>query len=212
MVASRPNILSNVQYYHDFTIHDMLPLRMFFTNLILALSLAADAFVVSLALGIDRKQLPRLGIYLIPLNFGIFQAVMPWLGWKTGALFYNTIAGVDHWIAFILLTLIGINMVRSANKPDEKKAGFKISVKSILLLGIATSIDALAIGFTLPTISSQPIITILTIGGITTLVCYLAFVGTRWIPTKITAQAELGAGLILIGLGCKILISQLLLS
>ncbi len=183
---------------------------MLLTNLILALSLAMDAFIVSLALGVNRKQLPALGAWTIPLTFGLFQAIMPWLGWQTSTLFYSAIAAIDHWIAFILLVAIGINMLRIALKHDEDKAVKKIDLKSILLLGVATSIDALAVGFTLPTVSTQPSLTIGIIGIITTLVCWLAFLGTRWIPKKITTPAELGAGLVLIGLGCKILLSQIL--
>lgn len=183
---------------------------MILTNLILALSLAVDAFVVSLALGMNQKQLPYLGAWTIPLTFGFFQAIMPWLGWQTSTLFYSAIETVDHWIAFILLGAIGMNMIRVALKHDEKKDIKKIALKSILLLGLATSIDALAVGFTLPTVSTQPLLTIGIIGVVTTIVCWLAFLGTRWIPKKITTPAELGAGLVLIGLGCKILLSQIL--
>ncbi|MFA6475443.1 MAG: manganese efflux pump MntP family protein [Patescibacteria group bacterium] len=182
---------------------------MLITDLILALSLAVDAFVVSLALGVKHKHLSKINAGLIALNFGVFQAIMPWLGWKTTVLFYEQIIMVDHWIAFILLALLGINMIRTVLNSAEAQPNVKISLKSILLLGVATSIDALAVGFTLPTISSQPLITITIIGGVTGLVCYLAFIGTRWIPKSISKPAELGAGLVLIGLGCKILLSHL---
>lgn len=178
------------------------------TDLLLALSLAIDAFVVSLALGLKRNQLPYGSVVTVPLYFGFCQAAMPWLGWKTGTLFYRNIETYDHWIAFILLLLIGINLIREVKKSDAHSA-LTISLKSLLLLGVATSIDALAVGFTLPTISTQPFLTIITIGIVTALLCGLAFMGTRLIPKKIASSAEIIAGVVLIGLGCKILITHL---
>lgn len=180
---------------------------MLLTNLILALSLAADAFVVSLALGLKRSKLPYLGAVTIPLSFGIFQAIMPWIGWQIGAVVYARVAMVSHWIAVVLLLVVGINMIRAVFSTEEKK-DIQISFSNIMMLGIATSIDALAIGFTLPAISNQPLITIAVIGSVTTVVCWVAFLGTSWIPKKLTIWAELGSGIILIGLACKILLSQ----
>lgn len=180
---------------------------MIVTDILLALSLAADAFMVSLAVGITHhKTLARWQGMAIALCFGGFQTLMPLVGWKLGMILYTYIEPVDHWIAFGLLVAIGLNMMRNAlwGNTDHSNAG--LTVRTILALGVATSIDALAVGFTLPTISVAPIFTIITIGVVTTGLCWLAFLGAARIPKIITNRAEILAGIILVALGCKILI------
>lgn len=183
---------------------------MIITDIALAISLAIDAFVVSLAIGIKNyKKISRWQEIGIALCFGGFQTLMPLVGWQIGVILYAYIERVDHWIAFGLLVAIGINMLRNALWSKDDDAKTSVTLRTILALGIATSIDALAVGFTLPTISVAPLLTISTIGIITTGLCWLAFLGVKRIPKAFTNNAEVIAGIVLVVLGCKILITSL---
>lgn len=182
---------------------------MWLTDLLLGLSLAADAFVASLAIGLKQQhRLPRRWFVLVPVTFGLFQAVMPLLGWQVVDLFTDGwFDRIDHWVAFIILVIVGGNMIRHVfghDDDDLPKASF--STSTLISLAIATSIDALAVGFTLPAVSTHPVWTITVIGITTAALCGVALVGTAYIPKTITRPAEVLAGIVLIGLGCKMLL------
>lgn len=190
---------------------------MYFTDVLLALSLAVDAFVASLAIGLKQQQLAKYWFIVIPLTFGGFQAAMPWLGWQLVTTLTSTwLDSVDHWIAFILLGLVGGNMLRQVlskndqgardTQSDARAGAQRFSVTMLLSLAVATSIDALAVGVTLPSISAYPVQTIISIGVITAMVCSIGLLGTRYIPKFVARPAEIVAGVVLIGLGCKILL------
>ena len=112
-------------------------------NILIGIGLAMDAFAVSICKGLSMKKLEFRKAIVIALYFGIFQAVMPLVGFFLGKGFESFVVSVDHWIAFILLGFIGVNMIKEVFKDDEE-VNDDISVKTMLLLGIATSIDALA--------------------------------------------------------------------
>ena len=111
--------------------------------ILIGIGLAMDAFAVSICKGLSMKKLEFKKAIIIALYFGIFQAVMPLLGFFLGRGFESFVVSVDHWIAFILLSFIGINMIKEAFKGEEE-ANDDIGIKTMILLAIATSIDALA--------------------------------------------------------------------
>lgn len=182
----------------------------FLTNFILAISLAVDAFVVSIAIATAHKKILSKGWFVfIPLLFGGLQGFMPLIGWLLSGRFYDSIERFDHWIAFGLLSLIGANMLRNSARDDDDHPKTTLYVTTILWLGIATSIDALAVGFTLSAMSTAPLYTILFIFCVTTVLCYGAFAGVHHIPQAIANPAERFAGIVLILLGIKTVLTHL---
>ncbi|MFN4020172.1 MAG: manganese efflux pump MntP family protein [Erythrobacter sp.] len=170
--------------------------------LALALALAMDAFAVALTQGARFR--PGLhGGLAIALTFGMFQALMPLAGWVIGAVALSAIAALDHWIAFGLLSFLGVRMLRG--HADKEEAGRALTGPALLLAGVATSIDALAAGITLPTLDVAPLVAVALIGAITFAisaggVALGRIAGDRW-----GKWAERAGGVILIALGCAIL-------
>lgn len=176
---------------------------------ILAVGLSMDAFAVSVCKGlsisdINFKSAAKAGIW-----FGGFQALMPLLGFILGVRFKDYITSVDHWIAFVLLAIIGINMIKEALSGEESGMDASFSAKKMLPLAVATSIDALAIGITFAFLNVS-IIPAVSFIGITT--CVLSacgvFVGYMF-GAKYKSKAEIFGGAILIILGIKILLEHL---
>ena len=173
--------------------------------LLLAIALAMDAFAVALTQG-ARFRPGLAGAALIALTFGVFQAVMPLIGWGIGAFALTYVEAVDHWIAFALLTFLGVRML--GGHVGEEEALHRLTSTALLVAGIATSIDALAAGITLPTLDVSPWIAVALIGAVTALmsgagVALGRIAGDRW-----GAWAERAGGVILIALGCKILVEH----
>ncbi len=161
-----------------------------------------DAFAVALTQG-TRFRPGAGGALAIALTFGLFQGVMPLIGWGIGAVAFEYIEAVDHWIAFGLLTFLGVRMLGGHVAEDE--AARALTGKALLVAGVATSIDALAAGITLPTLDVAPLTAAALIGGVTFAMSgagvWLGRVaGDRW-----GTWAERAGGVILIALGCKIL-------
>ncbi len=173
--------------------------------LLTALSLAMDAFAASVAMAVQTKKTFRL-VILCGL-FGLFQGLMPLLGYWLGEAFEGFIAPVDHWLAFILLSGLGLRMLI---KKDTEEIDLKdLSWKLMLVLAIATSIDAFVVGISLPLLTEHAYIAALEIGVITFgLSLFGIFVGRRFGESSATHATQFG-GLILILLGAKILISHL---
>ena len=115
---------------------------------ILSIGLAMDAFSVSICKGLLAKKINFKYIITIGLYFGVFQGIMPVIGYLIGIKFYEQITNIDHWIAFILLFCIGINMIKDATLNKEEEKDDSLKVKDMLILAAATSIDALAVGIT----------------------------------------------------------------
>ena len=176
---------------------------------ILAVGLAMDAFAVSICKGLSiRGLLPRHAL-IVGLWFGAFQALMPLIGWLLGAAFADMIAAVDHWIAFALLAFIGGNMIREALGGDEEECDPSLAPLTMLLLAVATSIDALAVGITFAflRVSILPAATLI---GVCTFVISAAGVKVgNLFGARYKSRAELLGGVVLVLIGLKILLEHL---
>lgn len=177
---------------------------------IIAVGLSMDAFAVSICKGLAMKQMNWKKAIVTGLYFGGFQAGMPLVGYLLGISFKNAITSIDHWIAFILLSIIGINMIREAlSKEEEECPPDDMSVRTMTMLAVATSIDALAVGVTFAFLNVQIIPAISFIGIITFSLSALGVKIGHIFGVKFKSKAEFAGGLILIGMGVKILIEHL---
>lgn len=183
---------------------------------LLAIGLAMDCFAVSIASGIMLKRIQWRPILTMAFFFGLFQALMPLIGWTAASLFSHLIESVDHWIAFGILAFLGIRMIRESFKDEEMRQTYNpAKLKVILAFAIATSIDALAVGVSFAFMGLKSSTEILSAVGIIGLVSFvLSVVGLLFgiccggnIARKI--RAELLGGIILVLIGCKILIEHL---
>ena len=181
---------------------------------ILAVGLSMDAFAVSVCKGLSVKKLRPKHMLIAGLYFGGFQALMPAIGYFLGVQFREYITSVDHWIAFLLLGIIGFNMIRESREKEEEAEvcpgnGNPFAVKEMLLLAVATSIDALAVGITLAFLQVNLPASVSFI-GVTTFVLSAAGVRIGNIfGMRYKAKAELAGGVILICMGLKILLEHL---
>lgn len=174
--------------------------------LLIAVGVSMDAFAISICKGLSVRNLQRQHLLITGAWFGGAQVLMPLIGYFLGNTFANIIADLDHWITFVLLGLIGINMIREAFKSEQLDADF--SVKAMLPLSIADSIDALAIGVTLSFYKLAIIPTVLIIGVTTFLFSGLGiYIGNRF-GTVLKSKAELLGGAILITIGTLILLGH----
>lgn len=177
--------------------------------LLISIGLAMDAFAVSVCKGLAMKKMSWKKAIIIGLYFGIFQAVMPVIGYFLGTTFERFITNVDHWVAFILLVGIGINMVKEAFDKESENRNDNVDVKTMLVLSIATSIDALAIGITFVCLKIHIVMPVITIGLITFIISIIGVkIGNRF-GDKYEKKAEIMGGVILILLGIKILLEHL---
>ena len=177
---------------------------------LIAVGLSMDAFAVSVCKGLSERQLKAKHYLIIGAWFGGFQALMPAVGYLLGSTFEQYITAVDHWIAFVLLCFIGGNMIREALSKDEEKLDASFSFKTMLLLAIATSIDALAVGITFALLHDVNIVAAVLLIGATTFI--LSATGLKVgnvFGTKYKSKAELAGGIILILMGTKILLEDL---
>ncbi len=180
--------------------------------LLIGIGLSMDAFAVSICKGLNMKKVNKVHCAVIALFFGGFQALMPLIGWALGKQFESYITSIDHWIAFVLLALIGGNMVRESRQKEEEeveKCEPKLNIKELFLLAIATSIDALAVGITFAFLKVNIIPAIAIIGTTTFIISAIGvFVGNIF-GSKYKDKAELAGGIILILIGVKILLEHL---
>ena len=177
--------------------------------LLISIGLAMDAFAVSVCKGLAMKKMSWKKAITIGLYFGAFQAIMPTIGFSLGTTFERFITNVDHWIAFILLVGIGINMVKEAFNKESENRNDNVDVKTMLVLSIATSIDALAIGITFACLKIHIAMPVITIGLITFIISVIGVkIGNRF-GDKYEKKAEIMGGVILILLGIKILLEHL---
>ncbi|NBK96664.1 MAG: manganese efflux pump [Erysipelotrichia bacterium] len=183
----------------------------FLSIFLIGVGLSMDAAAVSLAKGMSLKE-KHLKEYAIKLAFffGLFQGLMPLIGFYAGSHFANYIQSVDHWIAFILLALIGFNMIKEANENKEVECEItSISLKNIILLAIATSIDALAVGVSFAFLNVNIYYAISIIALTTFLLSFLCVFTGKKLGVIFQKYAERLGGIILIILGIKILIEHL---
>ena len=177
---------------------------------ILAIGLSMDAFAVSICKGLAVKRIDMGKAGIVGLWFGGFQALMPMIGYFLGSRFSNAIQSVDHWVAFILLSLIGANMIREALSRDEDagRDSGSLSFKTMLMLAVATSIDALAAGITFAFLDVDIALAAGMIGCTT---CIISMAGVKVgsvFGTKYKSKAELTGGVMLKLLGLKILLEH----
>ena len=181
---------------------------------LLGVGLSMDAFAVSVCKGLGMRKLNKKQALIIGLYFGGFQALMPFVGWLLGSQFQEYITSIDHWIAFILLGFIGgkmmIEAVREWNEEEVVDVmDAPIDHKNMLVLAVATSIDALTVGITFAFLGT-PIVEAITIIGITTMVISIAGVVVgNFFGSRYKSKAEFIGGLILVLLGLKILLEHL---
>ena len=175
---------------------------------ILALGLSMDAFAVSVCKGLSLGKIKVKHMCIAGAWFGGFQTLMPLIGYLLGSIFADKITMYSHWIAFILLVIIGINMIREAFG-EEEKMDSNMGISTMFLLAVATSIDALAVGVSFAFLNVN-IIYAVTFIGITTFVCSAAGIKTGSIfGEKYKSKAEVCGGVILIFIGLKILLDGL---
>lgn len=182
----------------------------FFELFLIAVGLSMDAFAVAICKGLSVRKLKLSHMLITGAYFGVFQAIMPLIGYYLGQTFESYITSFDHWIAFVLLSLIGANMIRESFSKEEEEQNDSFSFKTMLPLAVATSIDALAVGVTFGLMQGVNIFSAVGLIGCTTLV--LSFVGVKIgnvFGSKYKSKAELVGGIILILMGIKILLEHL---
>lgn len=181
----------------------------------IAVGLAMDAFAVSITNGAAiNKNVTAKFTFKLAFSFGLFQALMPMIGWIIGKAGENLINAIDHWIALILLSYLGINMIIESKKTNENSVSINdISFKSLIAFSVATSIDALATGVILPsTVGAQTIglmlISVGIIGLITFVLCYFGVYIGKNFGKMCSSKVQIIGGLVLIGIGIKIFIED----
>lgn len=177
--------------------------------IIIAIGLAMDAFAVSICKGLSMKKMSWKKGLIIGGYFGFFQALMPLIGYLLGIGFQDKVTGIDHWIAFILLGIIGINMIKEALSKEEEGRNDSVNFKEMIVLAIATSIDALAVGITMAFLEVNIAIAITIIGIITFAISVIGVKIGNIFGNKYEKKAEFAGGIILILMGIKILLEHL---
>lgn len=176
---------------------------------ILAVGLSMDAFAVSICKGLAMKEITLKKAAVVGLWFGVFQAVMPSVGYLLGSQFEQYITSIDHWIAFVLLGIIGLSMIREALSKNEDSADDSLDVKTMFLLAVATSIDALAVGITFAFLQVNLLAAVSFIGVITFSLSAVGVKVGNVFGLKYKTKAEITGGVILILIGTKILLEHL---
>lgn len=176
---------------------------------LLAVGLSMDAFAVSVCKGLAMKKITIVKAGVVGLWFGGFQALMPFIGYLLGSRFSQYITAVDHWIAFVLLVLIGGNMIKEALGKDDGEASDSLAVKEMFLLAVATSIDALAVGITFAFLNVHIVPAISFIGVVTFVLSAIGVKVGNIFGLRYKSKAELAGGIILILIGVKILLEHL---
>lgn len=177
--------------------------------LLLAIGLSMDAFAVAVCKGLAMDKITLKKSAIVGAWFGGFQALMPLTGFLLGVGFKDYIVAIDHWIAFVLLSLIGLNMIKEALSKDDDKEDSSLAFKAMLVLAVATSIDALAVGVTFAFLQVNIIFAICFIGITTFIISVCGVKIGNVFGVRYKSKAELAGGVILILLGVKILLEHL---
>ena len=179
------------------------------TLLSLAVAVSMDAFAVSICKGLALQKIKLKQYALVGLWFGGFQALMPVIGYFLGGKFMNKISSFDHWVAAGLLAIIGINMIREALSKDEEKVDKSLDIKTMFMLAVATSIDALAVGISLSVFDINIWFSVLCIGVTTFMFSAAGLKIGSLFGTRHKSKAEFVGGAILIILGIKTVLEHL---
>ena len=177
--------------------------------LLIAIGLAMDAFAESICKGLSMKKMSWKKALVVGTYFGVFQGLMPVIGYFLGSTFESLVAKIDHWIAFGLLVFIGANMLKEAFANDSENCNDNVDFKTMVVLAIATSIDALAVGITFAFLQANVWFSTIIIGIVTFLISVIGVkIGSKF-GNKYERKAETAGGLILIFMGIKILLEHL---
>ena len=175
----------------------------------ISFGLAMDAFAVSVCKGLSMRKMDWKKAAIIAAWFGFFQMMMPVAGYYIGAVFKGMLEKVAHWIAFVLLTIVGINMIRESGEQESDAMSDSIDFRTMILLAVATSIDALAVGFSFAMLRTSLIVAAISIGIIT---FFLSLAGVslgQRFGNRLGNKAELLGGLVLVAIGVKIVLEHM---
>ena len=176
---------------------------------LIGVGLSMDAFAVAVCKGLAMPRMRWRQAAGIALSFGLFQALMPILGWALGRQFETYITSVDHWIAFVLLSLIGGNMIREALSKEEEDCDPSLAPLTMLVLAVATSIDALAVGVTFAFLRVDILPAVALIGVCTFVISAIGVKVGNVFGVRYKSKAELFGGMVLVLIGVKILLEHL---
>lgn len=176
---------------------------------VIAVGLSMDAFAVSICKGLSVRELKPKHALTVGVYFGGFQMLMPLIGFALGVRFQSFITSIDHWIVFVLLGLIGANMIRESRKQDEENLSDSFSFGAMLPLAVATSIDALAVGVTFAFLQVSILPAVCFIGATTFILSCIGIRIGHVFGLKYKSRAELFGGAVLILMGTKILLEHL---
>ncbi len=176
----------------------------------IAVGLSMDAFAVSVTNGCIIKELKKRHAIMIALSFGVFQGVMPLLGWSTALLFTKYISAYSHYIAFGLLIYIGVKMIRESFKKNDKNTKTCLHFPTLMIMSIATSIDALAVGVSFACLSVNILTAVAIISVITFVICLIGVYIGNYIGHFFESRLELFGGVVLIVIGIKILVERMI--
>ncbi len=176
-----------------------------FSILLTGFALSMDAFAVSVTKGITLKKIDLLKATKIAFSFALFQGIMPLIGWLFGINFELYIRSIDHWIAFFLLSFLGLKMIVEIIKSNDNSSTSYLDNKELIVLSIATSIDALAVGITFAFLNIDIISVCISISTITFLVCFIGILIGKKIGSVFKDYAQIIGGVILILIGLNIL-------
>lgn len=189
-------------------------MAIFIELLLIGVGLSMDAFAVSICKGLAMRRVNKKQALVIGLFFGGFQALMPFIGWALGTQFESYITSIDHWIAFVLLAFIGGKMIAEAVRPEDEnveidKMDPPLDLKEMLVLAVATSIDALAVGVTFAFLHVNIVWAVTFIGCTTFILSAIGVKVGNVFGMKYKSKAEFVGGLILVLMGIKILLEHL---
>lgn len=177
--------------------------------MIISFGLSMDAFATAICKGLTLRKNSIRNSVIVGFYFGLFQAIMPLIGYLFGSVFGDAIAKFDHWVVFVLLGFLGLNMIKESFSTDDNCDTCNLNFKVMFLLAIATSIDALAVGITFAFLKVNIILAILLIGIITFIMSFIGVkLGSKF-GSKYEKKAQILGGVILIGMGLKILLEHL---
>jgi manganese efflux pump family protein len=183
----------------------------FITTLLIAIGLAMDALAVSLCIGTTGQASEPRSRFRLAFHFGVFQAGMTLLGWLAGSTIVTLISGIDHWVAFGLLAYVGINMIRSGANPgggcyqSDPSRG-----RTLLMLCVATSLDALAVGLSMAVLNTPVWVPALVIGIVAGGLSILGLLAGTTLGVKFGKRMEILGGIILVGIGLRVVITHLI--
>jgi putative Mn2+ efflux pump MntP len=186
----------------------------FWPLLLISVGVAADAFAVSVGKGLAMSRLDWRAASRLALAFGLAQAAMPVVGWLLGSQLARYITSIDHWVAFLLLGAVGSHMLRSAWAEDEQEGGpgsgrGQVGTRELVVLSVATSIDALAVGISLALLRADIVAAAALIGVVTFALSLVGVVVGHRAGARFRRPAEAVGGVVLIGIGTRILLSHL---